>query len=141
MLLVLLLFQTKIKILLFLIIYLIGLFTISLGFISVSLVTNIYFFYFTAPILGFGGGIMMTNITAWMLSKSTYKKRVKSSGYLTSSLFLGQFFSPILFHPIVSSFGVQKFFLIIGLSLFLIVIINLFRILSSHCKVVKKNKS
>lgn len=103
-------------------IYLLSLFIIALGFVSVSLVTNIYLFYFTAPILGFGGGVMMTNITAWMLHKSTSKRRVKSSGYLTSSLFLGQFFSPIIFHPLVSSFGVQKFFLIIGVCNILIVL-------------------
>ena len=107
-------------------IYLIGLFIISIGFISVSLVTNIHLFYFTEPILGFGGGIMMTNITAWMLSRTTNKKRVKSSGYLTSSLFLGQFFSPIFFHPLVSYYGVQKFFLVIGLSLTLIVLFSTF---------------
>ena len=89
-------------------IYIIALFAIAIGFVSISLVNNIYFFYLTAPILGFGGGIMMTNVTAWMLSKSTHKRRVKSSAYLTSSLFLGQFFSPILFHPIVSYFGVSR---------------------------------
>lgn len=103
-------------------IYLIGLFVISFGFLSISLVNNIFLFYFTAPILGFGGGIMMTNITAWMLSRSSNKRRVKSSGYLTSALFLGQFFSPILFHPLVNYFGVQKFFFVIAISLLLIVL-------------------
>lgn len=101
-------------------IYLIGLVLIALGFTTVGFIHNIYFFFLTSPILGFAGGIMMTNVTAWMLSKTNLKKRVKSSGYFTSSLFLGQFLSPIIFHPLVENFEIQNFFLVIGLSLFTI---------------------
>lgn len=95
-------------------IYFVGMGIIALGFIFKGLVNNVYLFFITAPLMGFGGGLLMTNITAWMLSKSEAKKRVKSSGYLTSSLFLGQFFSPIATMPIVKYFGVQDFFIIIG---------------------------
>ena len=102
-------------------IYIIGLTIVALGFSCIGLVNNIYYFYFVTPILGFGGGIMMTNVAAWMLSKTTFEKRVKSSGYLTSFLFMGQFASPIIFHPVVSKLGVQNFFLAIGASLFILV--------------------
>ena len=102
-------------------IYIIALCIIGFGFTGVGLVNNINLFYVTAPILGFGGGVMMTNVTAWMLSRTTFEKRVKSSGYLTSFLFMGQFCSPIVFHPLVTAAGVQHFFLIIGCSLFVIV--------------------
>lgn len=106
-------------------IFLIASFIIALGFTGVGLVTNTYYFFFTAPLLGFGGGIMMTNLTAWMLSKTTMKKRVKSSGYFTSALFLGQFNSPLIFHGLVSYLGVQDFFLCVGLSLVFIVFITI----------------
>lgn len=96
-------------------IYMMGMGIIAIGFIVVSLIQNLYLFFLTAPILGFGGGLMMTNVSAWMLSRAHHTKRVKSSGYLTSSLFMGQFFSPILTMPIVSYFGVQHFFLVFGL--------------------------
>lgn len=95
-------------------IYIIGMAIMSVGFILIGLVHDVRLFFFTSPILGFGGGILMTNITAWMLSRAHHTKRIKSSGYLTSSLFLGQFFSPIVFHPVVSYFGVQHFFIVIG---------------------------
>lgn len=108
----------------FLTIYILALFIIALGFTCVGLVDNISLFYFTSPILGFGGGVMMTNVTAWMLSRTTFERRVKSSGYMTSSLFLGQFCSPIVFHPVVAHFGVQNFFEVIGGSLFLIILIT-----------------
>jgi MFS family permease len=106
-------------------IYLIGLFIIAIGFAGVGLVDKTYLFFITSPLLGFGGGIMMTNITAWMLSKTSTKKRVKTSGYFTSALFLGQFSSPIAFHPLVSYLGVQSFFFTIGISLLFIIVSSL----------------
>ena len=106
-------------------IYLIGITIIAIGFVFVGLVDKLYLFFLTAPVLGFGGGIMMTNINAWMLSVAHHSKRVKSSGYLTSSLFLGQFFSPVLTMPIVANFGVQYFFIVVGIILFTSVFIAL----------------
>jgi MFS family permease len=108
----------------YLAIYLTGLLLIALGFSLVGIIDNIYFFFITSPILGFAGGVMMTNVTAWMLSKTNIKKRVKSSGYFTSALFLGQFLSPIIFHPLIDIFEIQEFFLVIGLGLFTIVFIT-----------------
>ena len=107
-------------------------FIIGLGFVGIGLVNNVYFFFCTSPLLGFGGGIMMTNVTAWMLSKTTLEKRIKTTGYYTSSLYLGQFLSPILFHPLVSILPIQKFFLLVGVSLFIVSFISIF--------FLKKNK-
>lgn len=95
-------------------IYMIGLWIVALGFIFISLIHQIYLFFFSATLLGFGAGILMTNVNAWMLHLVNAKKRVKSSGYLTSAFFLGQFFSPILTMPVVHYFGVQHSFMIIG---------------------------
>jgi MFS family permease len=103
-------------------IYLIGLSIISFGLICVGLIKEVNQFFVVAAIFGFGGGLMMSNISIWMLQRAHHTKRIKSSGYLTSSLFLGQFFSPILLHPIVSAYGVQDFFTIIGVSLVIIVV-------------------
>lgn len=107
-------------------IYIIALTIIAIGFIGVGLVNNLKLFFLTSTILGFGGGVMMTNVTAWMLSRTTFERRVKSSGYMTSFMFLGQFCSPIVFHPLVSNFGVQTFFEIIGISLFAIIFLIMF---------------
>ena len=105
-------------------IYIIGLAIIGIGFAGVGFINHTYYFFLTSPLLGFGGGLMMTNITAWMLSKTNAKKRVKTSGYFTSALFLGQFSSPLVFHGLVSYYGVQHFFLIIGFSLLIIFILS-----------------
>jgi len=115
-------------------IYIIGLAIIGIGFAGVGFINHTYYFFLTSPLLGFGGGLMMTNITAWMLSKTNAKKRVKTSGYFTSTLFFGQFSSPLVFHSLVSSYGVQHFFLIIGVSLLIICI-------SSFIYVIRKAKN
>ncbi len=103
------------------VIYLIGMGIVGFGFIAIGAINNVYFFFMTSPIMGFGGGILMTNVVAWMLSKSHHKRRVKSSGYLSSALFFGQFASPVVFHPFVSYFGVQHFFSVLGAALLLVV--------------------
>ncbi len=104
-------------------IYMIGLWIVSFGFILISLIHQVYLFFFSAMLLGFGAGILMTNVNAWMLHLVSSKKRVKSSGYLTSSFFLGQFFSPILTMPVVHYFGVQHSFMIIGFIIIFILIL------------------
>ncbi len=104
-------------------IYIIGIAIVGIGFLLIGSVQEVHLFFFTSPIMGFGGGVLMTNVTAWMLSRSHQSRRIKSSGYLTSALFLGQFFSPILFHPLVMHFGVQAFFGVIGAVLLGIVVL------------------
>jgi MFS family permease len=105
-------------------IYLIGIFLMATGFSLIGLITDVHYFFFTSPILGFAGGIMMTNVTAWMLSKTNHEKRVKSSGYFTSAIFLGQFLSPVVFHPIINEMNdIQDFFLLIGGFLFLLIFV------------------
>ena len=104
-------------------IYLIGMGIIGTGFICIGFVNDVHMFFITSPIMGFGGGILMTNITAWMLTLAHHTKRVKSSSYLTSSLFMGQFFSPILTYPIVQMIGIENFFESIGSFILILLVI------------------
>jgi len=107
-------------------IYLLVLGLLGIGYLIIAMASNMYYFFVSNLIVGFAGGVMMTNVTAWMLSKTDAAKRVKASAYFTSSLFLGQFLSPIVFYPLVSNMRVQNFFLLIGLVLFVIVILAKF---------------
>ena len=70
-------------------------------------------FFATAPI-GMGFGLLFVNTNSWFLSRVPAHKRGKASGVLTSSFFLGQFASPILFEPIVSAYGIQTLFLLVS---------------------------
>ena len=84
-----------------------GLFIIS----QASSVEGLYFA--TAPI-GMGFGLLFVNTNSWFLSRVPAHKRGKAAGVLTSSFFLGQFASPILFEPIVSGYGIQTLFLMVS---------------------------
>ncbi len=98
-------------------IYLLGLAILALGFVAIGNISNVYLFFVTSPIMGFGGGLLMTSTTAWMLHVSHHTKRIKASGYLTGALFAGQFVSPLLFHPFVEYFGLQYFFILLGIMI------------------------
>ena len=102
--------------------YMLGMAIIAVGFIGISQVRSLSWFFVTAPIIGLGGGILMTNITAWLLHYAYSTKRVKATAYLTSSLFLGQFFSPILTYPVVHYFGIVDFFKVMGIALIAILL-------------------
>jgi len=58
------------------------------------------------------------NINAWLLSLVPPHRRGRAVGMLTMSFFLGQFFSPIVFQPIVAVVGIQGLFLAIALVAF-----------------------
>ena len=106
-------------------IYMIGMSIIAIGFIGISQVRELSYFFITSPIIGFGGGILMTNITAWLLHYAHSTKRVKATAYLTSSLFMGQFFSPIITYPVVQYFGIEDFFKAMGLGLLSVLLLTL----------------
>ncbi|MCJ7764370.1 MAG: MFS transporter, partial [Thiovulaceae bacterium] len=57
-------------------IYVIGIAIVGFGFLLMGSVQEVHLFFVTAPIMGFGGGILMTNVTAWMLSRSHESRRV-----------------------------------------------------------------
>jgi len=85
----------------------IGLFIIS----QVSVIATL--FLATIPI-GMAFGMLFVNTNAWFLSLVPASKRGKAAGLLTSSFFLGQFSSPLLFQPIVSMSSIQTLFLLVS---------------------------
>ncbi len=105
-------------------IYIIGMGIIAFGFILIGNVDNVYLFFITSPIMGFGGGLMMANMTSWMLHVAHHTKRIKSSAYLSSAYFFGQFCSPLATMPLVESVGVQDFFVVSGIILFITLMIS-----------------
>ncbi|MEA2048091.1 MAG: MFS transporter [Campylobacterota bacterium] len=88
----------------------------GLGLLIISQVSTISGLFFATAPIGMGFGLLLVNTNAWFLSLVPAHKRGKAAGVLTSSLFLGQFSSPILFEPIVSMYGIQGLFL--GVAVF-----------------------
>jgi len=85
-----------------------------LGLFIISQASSISGLFFATAPIGMGFGLLFVNTNAWFLSRVPAHKRGKASGVLTSSFFLGQFASPILFEPIVSAYGIQMLFLMVS---------------------------
>ena len=88
----------------------------GLGLFIISQATSIPGLFFATVPIGMGFGLLLVNTNSWFLSLVPAHKRGKAAGILTSSFFLGQFASPILFEPIVSVYGIQGLFL--GVAMF-----------------------
>lgn len=86
----------------------------SIGLFFISQASNITGLFFATTPIGMAFGLLFVNTNAWFLSQVPPRKRGKASGILTSSFFLGQFSSPLLFEPIVSSYGIQGLFLLVS---------------------------
>jgi len=97
----------------------------ALGLFIISQASSISGLYFATAPMGMGFGLLFVNTNAWFLSRVPAHKRGRASGVLTSSFFLGQFASPILFEPIVSNYGIQMLFLIVSV-LSIIIAVGLF---------------
>jgi len=97
----------------------------ALGLFIISQATSIAGLFFATAPIGMGFGLLFVNTNAWFLSLVPAHKRGKAAGVLTSSFFLGQFASPILFEPIVSAYGVQMLFFVVSILAILIAMVLL----------------
>jgi len=81
------------------------------GLLIISQAGSVHQLFYAAVFVGMGFGLLFVNTNAWFLSLVPPSKRGKASGLLTSSFFLGQFSSPLLFEPVVAAYGIQGLFL------------------------------
>jgi MFS family permease len=63
---------------------------------------------------GMGLGILMPNMTVWLSSAVADSSRGKALGWLSTSMFLGQFLSPIVTQPLTKSFGLGGTYALTG---------------------------
>jgi MFS family permease len=61
-------------------------------------------------IAGFGMGVFTPALNAWLLATAPAALRGRYSGFLVSSISIGQFASPIASQPVLSAFGIQGLF-------------------------------
>ena len=66
-------------------------------------------------ISGLGIGLLMPTANLWVMLLAPAHLRGRLIGNLTTAMFLGQFFSPILIQPLINSFTISKSFLIVGI--------------------------
>lgn len=86
----------------------------SIGLFFISRAADIADLFWATTPIGMAFGLLLVNTNAWFLSLVPPSKRGRASGLLTSSFFLGQFSSPLLFEPIVARYDIQGLFLIVS---------------------------
>lgn len=80
----------------------------SIGYGIVALGDRYPIILFGQLLVGFGLGFAMPNMNVWVSSVTPVSLRGKALGGLTTSMFLGQFFCPILTQPFVQQLGFQQ---------------------------------
>jgi MFS family permease len=99
----------------------------ALGLFLVQWVDSIGMTVVTMAIAGIGFGLLMPNASLCLIANSPSSIRGKVIGGLTSAVFLGQFFSPILMEPIVQGYGIKSAYLIGGIGSALLALFFLIR--------------
>ena len=87
----------------------------SLGLYLISRAGAIHEFFYATALIGMAFGMLFVNTNSWFLSVVPATKRGRAAGLLTSSFFLGQFASPLLFEPIVIAYDIQTLFLFVSI--------------------------
>lgn len=82
----------------------------SLGYWMISKQTNYFPILLALAISGLGTGLLMPNANLWMLSIAPEMSRGRMVGNLTMAVFMGQFLSPLLLHPLIAVRGIEAAF-------------------------------
>ncbi len=62
------------------------------------------------PLIGLGLGLMVPHLNGWLASETPSAIRGRVVGGYTTSIFLGQFISPVISQPVRSAFGIAGLF-------------------------------
>lgn len=87
------------------------------GYYLVFLASNPTVIFAGSTVIGIGSGALMPNLMAMMMAETPDTVRGRAAGALTTSIFLGQFLSPLVSGPIVTAFGLPTVFQAAALSL------------------------
>jgi MFS family permease len=97
-----------------------GLALLGAGWIMSGLATGLLQMLAGFVISGLGGGMLIPNWTTWVSSFAPAHLRGRLLGGLTTGIFLGQFFSPLLAQPFIAAFGLGE--VIAGFGVFAVLL-------------------
>lgn len=87
------------------------------GYVLIGLAQNYWGVLMGLITAGIGLGMLMPNINVWINALATPATRGRALGGLTTSLFLGQFFSPIVSQPITVMIGLDRVYYWFGIGM------------------------
>ena len=100
----------------------------STGFLCVAQTDSLEMLMTSMVISGLGIGLLFPNLNLWLLEVAPEVIRGKASGWLGSFVFLGQFFSPIIFQPILKWTSLSYVFVIAAFIQWVVIFIYLYRV-------------
>ena len=90
---------------------------VGVGYIILGRATIYSIILIGLAIAGLGLGLLIPNLNVWLSAEIPNNLRGRALGGLTTSMFLGQFLSPIVSQPLTNSFGLAATYGLPGLVL------------------------
>jgi len=87
---------------------------IALGFFLIGLSGTVLTAALSTSLAGLGAGLLMPNTSLCLLTQSNPKNRGRIMSGMTGAVFLGQFFSPIAFQPMLDFVNLQQAHMLAG---------------------------
>ncbi len=87
---------------------------LALGVGGLGLVSGLWGVGLVVALMGLGMGLFLPLLMEALLSKSSPAQRARRAGWLTTSMFLGQFASPLLSEPLAEIQGSPTMFLLVA---------------------------
>lgn len=93
------------------------------GFLLLSQASNLFLMYLSMPLIGIGLGFNFPNLGIWLMSRVPSTMRGRASGGLTTSVFLGQFISPLVSQPMINSHTISFAFFAASIAMIVLVLL------------------
>ena len=90
---------------------------IGLGYVAISIANSYNLVLLSLIVAGLGLGLLLPNMNVWLNAITPVITRGRVLGGLTTSMFLGQFFSPIISQPIAQQVGLGFTYRIAGMAM------------------------
>lgn len=114
----------------YVLIFLIG----SFGYLLIFLATQYWMIISAMAVSGLAFGMLFPNTNMWLIQESKPHNRGRILGILTFSIFMGQFFSPILFTSNDLSGGLSRTFLYAAIFLAVVGVVLFFTYVRKHAR-------
>ena len=96
---------------------------LSSGFLVLSQADSLLLMYLSMPLIGIGLGFNFPNLSIWLMSRVPSNMRGRASGGLTSSVFIGQFVSPLVSQPVINQYSLSIGFMTAAIVMIILVIL------------------
>ena len=87
------------------------------GYLLIAQAPGYMMLYVGLMFAGLGMGLLMPNLNVWLLAVAPERLRGRLVGGLTTSIFVGQFITPILIRPLVQNVGTPSSYEFVGYGL------------------------